>query len=211
MIKQGSIYLARNMINGKIYIGQTIQEPKLRISQHKCMSKTNDKIFYRAIRKYGFDNFMFCWLHLNELDKKKLNQYEKYYIWLFNSQNSNIGYNRSPGGDFQPLDVPEYRENHRIAKAKNRGKDYLTPEGRKIVNESLQRSDVVKNRLARMTGESNPMKRPEIAAKFKGKNNPMCNPENIKKALLTKARNRLEKQKEAGQLDIFDQKKNEKN
>lgn len=51
---KGIIYKYTNKINGKVYIGQTIN-PKIRKSQHKN-SKADD-YFHRAIRKYGWEAF----------------------------------------------------------------------------------------------------------------------------------------------------------
>ena len=96
--KLGSIYLARCIINWKGYCGQTsLEDPEIRIDQHETANL--DTFFHRSIRKYGFDNFIFCWLHYKNIPKSKLNQYERYYIWLFDLQNPQKGYNMTPGGD----------------------------------------------------------------------------------------------------------------
>jgi hypothetical protein len=54
------IYKATNKINGKIYIGQTINSLKYRSNQHKRdanrLSKRN-YYFTNAIVKYGFEAF----------------------------------------------------------------------------------------------------------------------------------------------------------
>lgn len=42
--------------NGKTYIGQTTRAVKERIQQHKKDSKFKTFVFYRAIRKYGWDS-----------------------------------------------------------------------------------------------------------------------------------------------------------
>lgn len=59
----GAIYLIRNSINGKCYIGQTTKKnPVARWKQHIRSAKyaaNSDILFYRAIRKYGADAFVF--------------------------------------------------------------------------------------------------------------------------------------------------------
>ena len=109
--RMGSIYLAKNLITGKLYVGQTrLQIPQFRITAHKN-DKGNTR-FHNAIRKYGIDNFIFCWLHYKDLSEKKLNQYERYYIWLYDTQNRNKGYNITSGGDFSPMHDEETRIKH---------------------------------------------------------------------------------------------------
>ena len=55
------IYKIENLINGKKYIGQTIQRPSHRWAHHKCASgrKFVDTYIDRAIAKYGEENFKF--------------------------------------------------------------------------------------------------------------------------------------------------------
>ena len=57
-VAMGTIYSITCLINGKLYVGQTRQPLKRRISQHKCDSKKRAKCGVdAAIRKYGFENF----------------------------------------------------------------------------------------------------------------------------------------------------------
>ena len=49
------VYIHRNKINGKVYIGITKQKPENRWRNGKGY-KQNIK-FYRAIEKYGWNNF----------------------------------------------------------------------------------------------------------------------------------------------------------
>lgn len=98
------IYKITNKINGKVYIGQALDIRK-RIQQHaSAFSRKDNKRLYKAIEKYGIDNFEVCVLVIinlfgktqNEI-KKELNAQEIFYINLYDSYNQ--GYNATPGGD----------------------------------------------------------------------------------------------------------------
>ena len=54
----GVIYRFKNKLNGKSYIGQTY-DINTRYYSHIHRYKYRDSKFYRAIRKYGLDNFEF--------------------------------------------------------------------------------------------------------------------------------------------------------
>ena len=87
------IYKATNLINGKYYIGKTKNSLESRIKSHKAASTKKDLVFYRAINKYGFDNFKWeILIECQNLDE--LNEVEKKYI----SENGD-GYNIAKGGD----------------------------------------------------------------------------------------------------------------
>lgn len=93
------IYKITNLINGKCYIGQSVQIEK-RFEQHKRNfdnknEKTYNSKFYRAIRKYGLENFSFE--ILEECNQKDLNNKEIYWIKFFDSFNN--GYNLTLGGE----------------------------------------------------------------------------------------------------------------
>lgn len=77
--------------SGKIYIGQTIQELKNRIKSHKSYAKNgSNTYFYRAVRKYGFENFKWEIIDKantqNELNKKEVYWIEQYKNNLYNTQ-----------------------------------------------------------------------------------------------------------------------------
>jgi group I intron endonuclease len=85
------------MINGKIYIGQTIENPKIRHNRHKYKSKKPEFPINFAIAKYGFDNFKFEVIAFAK-DQKSLNDAEIFYIKIYKSSDRNIGYNLDLGG-----------------------------------------------------------------------------------------------------------------
>ena len=94
------IYKITNLINGKVYIGQSINI-EIRWQQHKRAidyNKTN--LLYKAMRKHGVENFKFE--IIDECNECELNNLEIYYIWYYNSyvgnDNSN-GYNMTIGGE----------------------------------------------------------------------------------------------------------------
>lgn len=93
-MKYGIIYRAF-LENGKSYIGQTIKALEERQVEHKHNSKRGISHFYNAIRKYGFDKFM--WEILDEgVSKEELDQKETKWIENFDSLNN--GFNSRTGG-----------------------------------------------------------------------------------------------------------------
>lgn len=94
---RGFIYKITNNVNGKVYIGQTIQTIKERFYQH-CATKCSDSVLnmaiHRAIKKYGKSNFTIE--VIEEVDKDSLNDREKFWIEYYNSYNN--GYNSTRGG-----------------------------------------------------------------------------------------------------------------
>lgn len=90
------IYMHKNKINGKVYIGQTCQNPpEKRWANGKGYS--HNPYFTEAIEKYGWENFTHEILEtLQTLDES--NKAEQKWIKYFNSTNRNYGYNLSEGG-----------------------------------------------------------------------------------------------------------------
>lgn len=89
------IYKITNLVNGKVYIGQSIHI-STRLYQHKKIRGiSHGSLIDKAIQKYGVENFSFEILELclkNELDEK-----EKKFIQEYNSITPN-GYNIKEGG-----------------------------------------------------------------------------------------------------------------
>jgi group I intron endonuclease len=94
------IYKITNLINGKVYIGQSI-DIKQRWFKHKSAAfniadKNYEYPLYRAIRKYGLDNFLFE--VLEECSKDELCEKEKFYIAKYHAHGK-CGYNQDDGGN----------------------------------------------------------------------------------------------------------------
>lgn len=96
----GYIYKYENIINGKVYIGQTVDLTS-RMSSHKNKSTYVRNKFYNAVRKYGWANFNYSVIAkvesdslesvtdlLDKLEIEYISQYDSYYH----------GYNSTLGG-----------------------------------------------------------------------------------------------------------------
>lgn len=82
--------------NGKIYIGQSV-DIKRRMYEHNNTNRPNN--IYpcdKAIKKYGKITKIKI---LEETSPDKLNEKEKYWINFYNSNDKNVGYNLTPGGN----------------------------------------------------------------------------------------------------------------
>lgn len=98
MTKYGRIYIIRNTINSKVYIGQTKVSLKLRFQNHLSAARNGkDYVIGKAIRKYGEENFYIELLE--ECTIEELNERERYWISYFNSTDNKFGYNISIGGN----------------------------------------------------------------------------------------------------------------
>jgi len=87
------IYCIENLLNGKKYIGQGIKvEKRMRQYHGEC------DIVYKAIKKYGKENFKKYIILYCEPDKKILAYYEIACIKIFHSHVSEGGYNITWGG-----------------------------------------------------------------------------------------------------------------
>lgn len=90
MEKKYCIYMHKNKINGKVYIGQTCQAPNDRWKNGKGY-KTQEK-FYEDIQNFGWDNFEH-YILLENLFSGEADEYEEVLIEFYDSTNSDKGYN----------------------------------------------------------------------------------------------------------------------
>ena len=90
--KISGIYKIENIINHKVYIGQSRNIIK-RLKSH--LNKEDNIYLRKAFIKYGFDNFSF------EVIKQTydLNYWETFLIQIYHSTDKNYGYNMQRGGE----------------------------------------------------------------------------------------------------------------
>lgn len=118
--KLAGIYIIKNNINSKCYVGQSIKL-RSRIKDHMRNAKNGklDLPIYRAINKYGFHNFTVDILEsfvpdpnisnselIQILDKLEIKYIEKYNAYT-------EGYNCTKGGDFGVLGLKMTEEQKR--------------------------------------------------------------------------------------------------
>jgi group I intron endonuclease len=130
----GHIYVIKNKVNGKIYIGQTMRPIRKRLEEHET-GKIGCRAIYNAIQKYGWDNFEKDYYECSDED---LNKHEKWMVKLMGTLSPD-GYNLKEGGAGGKLS----EETKQRVGDGNRGK---------FVSEETKQ----KNREASL-GEKNPM------------------------------------------------------
>lgn len=101
------IYKITNQLDGKVYIGQSIDVEE-RWKQHRRAWRDNSRkaLLYEAIRKDGLGNFLFE--IIEECPKERLNEREKFWIKKYNSLED--GYNMSTIENLQRKISPSLAE-----------------------------------------------------------------------------------------------------
>ena len=140
------IYKITNLINQHSYIGQSVDIEK-RFQTHKNNafnenSKEYEKTLYRAIRKYGLENFSFE--ILEECEVGVLNIRERYYVETYDTFNN--GYNETLGGDYF---LDHNGENHPKTKLTNDDVFYI----RECYNQHKKQKDIYQE-FKHLIGES---------------------------------------------------------
>jgi hypothetical protein len=78
------VYKITNIVNEKIYIGQTTETLEKRFKRHSGYQLNDNTYLHRAMKKYGVDNFK-----IEEIERvknqKELDEREYYWIHYYNS------------------------------------------------------------------------------------------------------------------------------
>lgn len=127
------IYIHANKINGKVYVGQTSQDANKRWRNGN--GYVNNVAFYRAIQKYGWDNFehkiLFDGLTKEEADAKEME-----LIAFYDSKNPDNGYNLTDGGQgTNGYQMPDERKRQISESQKGR---LLTDEWKQHISEAVR-------------------------------------------------------------------------
>ena len=98
----GHIYLIRNLVNGKGYVGQTIQTVDKRWIGHQSYARNNrGEAIHDAIRKYGIESFSISLVVT--CDAMLLSDLERHYIKFYGTYAPiGHGYNLTEGGEAPP-------------------------------------------------------------------------------------------------------------
>lgn len=106
-MRTGIIYKITNLVNSKIYIGQTINSIQHRFNQHinSAMHQKGSPYLGKAIRKYGADNFTIECIE-EGIPHNLLNDKEIYWIEYYHANDSNFGYNLTRGGNLSCISIP---------------------------------------------------------------------------------------------------------
>ena len=139
------IYKIENLINHKVYIGQSVNI-KDRWQSHRRLLRQNkhDNLHLQnSWNKYGESNFSFE--ILEECSNCLLNEKEQYWLDYYGGKNNNYNYNEKDAGN-QGLLSEASLERMRKSRAKRRGKpipwlldyDHHNPEFRQRLSESLK-------------------------------------------------------------------------
>ena len=156
----GYLYMLKNKINGKIYIGQTIRPIKRRLEEHRSGQNNKCRALFSAIKKYDWENFEKDYYECPDED---LNFDEELLVREMMTISPN-GYNLREGGGSRGKHSKESKQKMRAAalgktcseETKQRCKEAKA--GKNNPNYGKKQSDDSnQKRSEKMTGEHNPM------------------------------------------------------
>lgn len=94
-----TVYIIRNNINNKNYIGYTGRKLEARFKSHLSVARNNPKFrFHSAINLHKSENFFIEELEANIENEDLAKEREIYWIKVYKSDDSKMGYNATSGG-----------------------------------------------------------------------------------------------------------------
>lgn len=131
-----TVYMLRNKVNGKYYVGKTVRSLAHRWNGHKHSARTGSMLpIHCAIRKYGPDNFEVNVLYhaTQEQTEAKLLEFEEFFIGVFRSTDQKYGYNVTEGGKGGKGRVISERQRQQHSEAM-RGRKFTEAHKHKLVS-----------------------------------------------------------------------------
>ena len=131
----GFIYKITNKINGKCYVGQTVNIKK-RWAKYKSLKCEKHPKLYPALKKYGVSNFSFDIID-ESFSQDHLSKLETKHIVSLNSMDG--GYNCNLGGDGGMVGYKQSEETKLKISQNNKGKHFIkfTEEQKQNVSQAV--------------------------------------------------------------------------
>lgn len=127
-----TVYAHINKVNGKIYIGLTSQQAERRWGSNGS-GYCNNKHFWRAIQKYGWDNFEHRILFEN-LSKEQACEIECCLIQQLKTTDKTYGYNKSSGGEAPASGITLSEESRKKISDKLKGRTFSDEHRERLSN-----------------------------------------------------------------------------
>lgn len=150
-----TVYMHKNKVNGKMYIGITSRAPEIRWGNNGSQyTSTKNPCFHNAIKKYGWDNFehIILFENLTEQDAKSKERelIAKYHTCVYDD--NKMGYNMTFGGEGTLGHVASEETRRKMSESKMGEKNsfygkHFSEESRKKLSDALK---------GKMIGELNP-------------------------------------------------------
>lgn len=128
-----TLYMHKNKVNKKVYIGVTCQEVKDRWRKGKVYNKA----FKADIEQYGWDNFEHLIIETGLSQQDALAK-EKELVEQYNSNNPAYGYNYTCGGDVMGMMGKHHSKEVKQLLHNKMAKVVFTEEHKKHISESKQ-------------------------------------------------------------------------